>query len=402
MAIIRELFPKVGKKQQDRNLDYREKIRAHKLSVFIRTIVAVAVIVALVVILNLIWKEKTYSGFTVLSSAPLSIVSGAEALNLDGNILVYSKDGAGCFDPKGKAVWNESYEMQSPIVSICGQTVAIGDYNGREIYVANKSKVLGTVKTNLPIRSLTVSDTGMVMAVLDDVDVIRMYGYDGNTDTDEPVINAKASMNKSGYPISISLTPNGKLMMVSYFHVDGGSMRSSVSFYNFGEVGENNADNFVSGFDYDNSILPYVKFMDNRNAFGLSNDRLVFFQGPEIPNNSATAILNEKVIGVYNNQNYVGLVYLDSTGESTYRLDIYSSNGNKIGSTKFDIEYTDIIFDEDRVIIYGGTDCIVRTVKGDDKFIGTLGSGVNLLIPTSSSDKFIVLTGDSLDTIELN
>lgn len=402
MTIISGLFPNSGKKQQNRNIDYREKIRAHKLSVFIRTLVVVVAVVGLIVVLNLIWKDKAYSGYTVVSSAPLSVVTGAKALNLDGNVLVYSKDGVGCFGANGKAIWNESYEMQSPIVSICGETVAIGDYNGREIYVANKSKVLGTVKTNLPIRSLTVSDTGMVMAVLDDVDVIRMYGYDGNKDTDEPMITAKASMNKSGYPISVALSPNGKLMMVSYFHVDGGSMRSSVSFYNFGEVGENNADNFVSGFDYDNSVLPYSRFMDDRNSFGISNDRLVFFQGAEIPNNSATAILSEKVIGIYNSKDYVGLVYLDSTGESTYRLDIYSNKGDKVGSTKFDIEYTDIIFDDDRVIIYGGSDCIIRTVKGTDKFVGTLGSGVNLLIPTSSSEKFLVLTGEELELVELN
>ena len=81
--------------------------------------------------------------------------------------------------------------------------------------------------------------------MLDDAEVVRIYVYDGNTNTDEPIIESRATMDKSGYPVSISLSPNGKLMVVSYLYVDSGNMKSSVAFYNFGEVGKNETDNFV-------------------------------------------------------------------------------------------------------------------------------------------------------------
>ncbi|MCQ2081145.1 MAG: DUF5711 family protein [Lachnospiraceae bacterium] len=402
MATIKDFFKEREKRQNDPNVDYRERIRQHKLSVFIKSTVLIVSLVALIVILNIFWNEKSYTTSKVLESYPVSVVNGATAKNLGGSVLIYSKDGASCIDSKGKAVWNQSFEMQSPIVSINEDTVAIGDYNGRNIYVANSKGILGVVKTNLPIRDVAVSNNGVVAAVLDDVDVIRLFVYDGNSDTETPIVESKATMNKSGYPISVSLSPNGKIMMVSYFYVDSGNMKSSVSFYNFGEVGSNEVDNFVSGFDYVDTVMPYVSFPSSNTAFGVSDDRIVFFKGNEVPSNVATALLDEKALGVYHNSDYIGMVFLDTTGTALYRLDVYNAAGTKLSSTFFDMEFTDIVFNKDLFIVYGGSNCMISTVKGDIKFEGAFDKTVSLLLPTSSSYKFLLVTGDSLDTVELN
>lgn len=402
MADIKDFFSEKLKRQQDNSIDYKERIRAHKLAVFIRNVALIVIFVVAVAVTNLSWKNKVFTGFNVLSSAPISVVTGATAKNLDGNLFIYSKDGASCIDSKGKAIWNESFQMQSPIVSINKGTVAIGDYNGRNIFVANKDKILGTVKTNLPIRDITVSQNGVVAAVLDDSEVIRVFVYDGNKDTDEPIVQAKATMSKSGYPLSVALSPNGKLMMVSYFYVDSGKMKSAVSFYNFGEVGSNKVDNFVSGFDYLNTVMPYVRFMDNDSAFGVANDRIVFFKGDEIPDNIGTGLQNEEIVGIYNNEEYVGLVFLNTTGESLYRLDIYSDEGKKINSLSIDMDFTDIVFNKDNVIIYGGSQCLISTVKGSVKYEGKVEGNINLLMPTGSAYKYTLITQDSIDSVELN
>ena len=401
MAII-DFFKERQRRQLDTDIDYRERIRAHKLSVFIKTVIVIAAFVILLVVMNALWKTKTFSDLSVQNSYPVSVVTGATARNLNGYLLISSKDGASCIDNKGKAIWNQSFEMQSPIVDTCGSTVAIGDYNGRTIYVANRERILGTVKTNLPIRSVAVSDNGVVAAVLDDTDVIRIYVYDGNSDTSDPIVQAKATMNKSGYPISVSLSPNGKIMMVSYFYVDSGNMKSSVAFYNFGEVGSNEADNYVSGYDYVDSVIPYVRFMDLDSSFGVSNDRIVFFNGKEKPINVASALLDSEVLGVYNNEDYVGLVFSDTTGQGLYRLDVYNSMGNLTGNVFFNIDYTDIIFYKDHVVIYDDNEIQMFTVKGDRKFSGMLPQNANLIIPDNSIYRYLVVGNQAMDLIELN
>ena len=381
-------------------VNYKDKIKSHKLTILYRAALVIVLIAAVAVFLVVQWKNKVFSESVVVSSTPVTIVQ-AMVENLGGNILLYSKDGASCIDAKGNALWNQTFEMQEPMLSVCNNVAAIGDYNGRTVYVVSSTGQLGTVNTNLPIRKICVSQSGVVAAVLDDAEVTRILLYNGNENTDTSIVDIKATMDKSGYPMSLSLSPNGKLLAISYLHVNSGEMKSSVAFFNFGEVGKNESDNYVSGYDYPDTVIPYVQFMNNSAAFAVSDDRIVFFEGGEKPANKATALLNEEVQGIYYNEDYVGLVFHNQTGESAYRLDVYNTAGTKIHSQLFDMEYTDIIFSRDQVIIYNDMDCKICNMSGVDKFTGTFEKPSSLLVPTSSNYKYVSVTSNSVDVIEL-
>jgi len=380
---------------------YKEKIRTHRLTVFYRGILVLILLVAFAFFLITQWQNKVFTESTNVYSAPLTIVQGAKVKRIGQNVLLYSKDGASCTNSNGVALWNQTFEMQSPIISVCGDVAAIGDYNGRTVYVVNSNGQMGTVKTNLPIRDIEVSQSGVVAVVLDDSDVTRILLYNGNNDTETSIVDIKASMDKSGYPVNLSLSPNGKLLAISYLYVDDGEMKSTVAFFNFGEVGKNESDNYVSGYDYLNTIVPYVQFMNDRAAFAVSDDRIIFFEGAEKPSNTATGLISEEVQSVYYNEDYVGLVFRDRTGASIYRLDVYNSSGSKVCSQFFDIEYSDIVFHKDQIIIYNDMDCRICNIKGVDKFSGEFEKPVSLLIPTSSTYKYTVVTSSSIDTMEL-
>ncbi len=382
-------------------INYKDKIWSHRLAVFYRTALVLILIAAGVVFLMFQWKNKIFTDSVIVNSTPVTVVQGARVEKLGGNILLYSKDGMSCLDSKGGTLWNQTFEMQNPMVSVSGHVAAVGDYNGRTIYVVNSGGQLGTVNTNLPIRKICVSESGVVAAVLDDADVTRILLYNGNENTETSIVDIKATMNKSGYPVSICLSPNGKLMAISYLYVDSGDMKTTVAFFNFGEVGRNQSDNYVSGYDYLDTIVPYVQFMNNNTAFGISDDRIVFFEGSEKPANIATAFLEEEVQGVYNNESYVGVVFVNQTGESAYRMDVYSTSGNKVHSLFFDIEYSDIILNRDQIIIYNDLECQICNIGGVDKFTGEFEKPVTLLVPTSSVYRYVAVTGSSIDTIEL-
>ena len=380
---------------------YKEKIRTHKLTVFYRGVLVLVLLAVVAFFLIMQWQNKIFTDSVNVSSSPVTIVQSAKVKRLGTNILLYSKDGASCIDNNGNALWNQTFEMQSPIVSVCEDVAAIGDYNGRTIYVVNSNSQLGTVKTNLPIRDIEVSKTGVVAAVLDDSAVTRILLYDGNADTETSIVDIKASMDKSGYPMNLSLSPNGKLLAISYLFVDDGEMKSTVAFFNFGDVGQNESDNYVSGYDYTNTVVPYVQFMNNSAAFAVSDDRIIFFEGAEKPSNVASSLISEEIQSVYYNEEYVGLVFRDQTGEAIYRLDVYNTSGSKVHSQFFDIEYTDIVFHKEQIIIYNDMDCQICNVKGVDKFSGIFEKPVSLLVPTSSTYRYTVVTSSSIDTMEL-
>ena len=64
-------------------------------------------------------------------------------------------------------------------------------------------------------------------------------------------------------------------------------------------------------------------------------------------------------------------------------------------------EHTDIIFNKDQIIIYNDSECQICNMKGVDKFLGTFAESTVLMIPTSSVYRYVAVTSDSVDMIEL-
>ena len=244
MTSVRDYLKKKRERSDEKvRISYREKIKSHKFTIFYRTILVIILITAIIAALYVQWNNKIYSQAAVLSSVEISITQGSNLLPFSGYLLTYSKDGAGCMDVKGNAVWNQTFEMQNPMVDICQNAVAIGDYNGRTIYVMNTAGVMGSITTSKPIRDFCVASNGVVAVVLDDTDTTWIYLYDANG---KELIYFRTTMKESGYPINVSISPNGQIVCVSYLFVDSGQMKSSVAFYNFGDVGQNSTNNYVS------------------------------------------------------------------------------------------------------------------------------------------------------------
>lgn len=391
------------KKKKDRDdekvrVNYREKIKSHKFTIFYRMVLVIILIAAIIAALYVQWKNKIYSQAAILSSVEINITQDSNLMPFSGYLLTYSKDGAGCMDVKGSAVWNQTFEMQNPIVDICQNVVAIGDYNGRTIYVMNTSGIMGNITTNRPIRDFCVASNGVVAVVLDDMDTTWIYLYDAQG---KELIYFRTTMKESGYPVNVSISPNGQLVCVSYLFVDSGQMKSSVAFYNFGDVGQNSTNNYVSGYDYMNAVVPIARFLDNRSVFAVADDRVMFYAGTQVPTTVAENLVSDDIQSVYYGGEYVGLVFNSTEDSNRYRLDVYHKSGELRQSIKFDIDYRDILFHEDQIIIYNETECCIYNGNGTEKYRGRFEKTALMLIPQSGTYRYMVVTPDSIDVIEL-
>ena len=401
MANVRDyLKRKKDRPDQEYRISYREKIKSHKFTIFYRSILVCVLVVAIVAALYIQWKNKIYTQMTVMSSAEIHITQDANLLPFAGYLLTYSKDGAGCMDIKGNAVWNQTFEMQNPMVDMCQNVVAIGDYNGRSIYVMDTGGVVGNITTNKPVRDFCVSSNGVVAVVLDDTDTTWIYLYDANENGKE-LVYFRTTMKDSGYPIKVSISPNAQLVCVSYLFVDSGQMKSSVAFYNFGDVGQNNTNNYVSGYDYLDVIVPFAGFLDNKSLFAVSDDRIMFYGGAQKPVVITESLISETVQSVYYGDEYVGLVFISTESSSRYRLDVYHKSGEFRQSIEFDIDYRDILFREDQIIIYNESECRIYNSNGTEKYSGRFEKSALVLIPQSNAYRYMIVTPDSIDTVEL-
>jgi hypothetical protein len=374
----------------------KRKVRKHRFARVYRIGIIVLVVAGVLAAYFIYEKTKTFTSYSITNSVDYSLADGAKVVEFDGNILTYSKDGAGAVDSTGKLLWNQTFDMQNPLISMCGDTVAFADYGGSSIYVQTSDGESATVSTDMPIRKIRTSSSGYVVAVLEDTDVTWIYHYDMNGNENAYF---RTTMEKSGYPLDLDISPDGELICVSYYYLDCDDVKSSVAFYDFGSVGQNYIDNYVSGYNYSDIMVPYVKFLDNETAIAVSSERMSVYAGAHKPVSVSDMFSSDEILSVYTGADAVAIVYRNSSSEAKYRLEIYDKTGKMTGSREFDFDYSNVTLKNNMVVLYGDRNIYIGSFDGTVKFEGTYEEDIHLIIPTVSIDKYIILTDSTIDTV---
>ena len=376
----------------------KRKIKRRRLTRLYKILIVVGVLGAILLGYYIYENTKVYTSFTKISSFDEIRYEESVVSNLAGNILTYSKDGANLKAPDGKPIWNITFDMQYPLVSRSGGTVAFADYNGTKIYLVNESGKTTEITTDMPIAGISVAEAGYVTAILEDVDVSWIYMYDLNS---RVIAYFRTTMEKSGYPVSVSVSPSGELVAVSYYYLDTMEKRSTVAFYNFGDVGKNNIDNYVSGYNYKNELVPVVSFLNNDKAFMVSTDRMSVFEGAHKPVSISDMFLQQEVRSVYNSDACIGLVFDSAGSDARYELCLYNTSGNLTATIPFNFDYQGVEIGPDTVIIYGDKNFTVASLKGDIRYTGIYEDTLRLIYSLNGVKRIVAVTDHSIDELEL-
>ena len=395
-------FP--AKNKKDKLFDEFNKKRAgHEVSKMMWVSIGILAFILLFCVFFVVFRvffiNKEYVQATEVSSTEFFISTGSEVQRFGNNFIVYNSDGIKCVNYKGEQIWNEAFQMQKPLVDVAGDIVAVADYNGGTIYVMDEKNVLGKIDTGMPIRKFKASGNGYIMAVLDGTNNTPIYVY--NTSGDE-MLFFNTTMKGFGYPLEIAISQNGMIGAVSYLNVDKGSFYSTVGFYNFGEVGQNYQDNLVSSYIYQGALVPEIKFAGNSKAVAVADNRIMFYSGDQMPRSAGESLLSEKILSLYEDDKYVVLFYDSDNSEHKYKAEIYDYDAKLKDKMYFDIDYTDVFFDNNRIVLYNNEEVLIHVIGGKDKFTGSFDNAILALIPTSSPKRFIQVTPNDIKTIEFN
>lgn len=387
------------KKEASGKKTVKKKIWKRRFGRLYRFLLILSLVAAAITAYFVYEKTKIYSEYTLIQSVDRVYAEGNSIIDFNGHIMTFGKDGANAVDSNGKLLWNQTFDMQYPMSSICDDVAAFADYGGSNIYIQNENGDTKIIPTDMPIRKISVASDGYVVAILEDIDVTWIYLYDMNG---KVVAYFRTTMEKSGYPVDIDISPNGELVCVSYYYLDCNEIRSSVAFFNFGPVGQNNIDNYVSGYNYSDSLVPMVRFFDNASAFAVSEERLSVYQGEHKPVSVSDMFITSEIYSVYYDDDVIGIVYKNTGKETRYRLELYNTSGEKLSEKEFDFDFSGVNFGNGNVILYGDTDLYIGTYSGDIKYEGTYNNPIQLVLPTVTAYKYIIVTEDTIDTVEFN
>ncbi|WP_143322160.1 DUF5711 family protein [Clostridium sp. HBUAS56010] len=313
-----------------------------------------------------------YTSFGVVWEKAMNEGSFEGYMNFGSNVLKYSKDGASYIDSKGKEVWIQSYEMKSPKAYVSGDYAAIADQQGNSIYIFDKAGNTGVATTVLPIVKASVSSYGVVAAILEDSTSNYIYFFKQDGSVLDVKIKALLG-GDSGYPVDVSLSPDGTQLIGAYAYVKNGTLNGRVAFHNFAEIGKSVPDRLVGGFDepYVSSLVAQVRFLDDTYSCAFADNSVSFYSTKNAlsPELIKQIPIEDEIKSVFYSKKYVGLVVTGSDGQE--RLQVYKANGDKVFTSDFQYSYTNADIDGDRVFLYNENSCRVYNLSGRLKFSGT-------------------------------
>lgn len=341
-----------------------------------------AVFLVVLLFFGYLWTKnnRPYTSVKEDWAISMSDTNFSEFAEMGGGIVRYSRDGAAFYDNKGEMIWNQAFEMVSPVAAVNGDRLAIADRNGNALYLFGKNGFLGSAQTTYPISRVTVAGNGVAAVILEDksANYISLYASDG-TQLD---ITIKTVLSGDGYPVDISLSENGTILMASFAYLDQGMMQNKVIFYNFSEAGKSAVQRIVGGFQqYGPALVPDVEMLGQKAAVAFADDRISFYSlkneiSPELVQE---VTVEQEIKSVFSSGSHVGILLASTENVNRKTLAVYDSQGKEIFRTDTEFPCTQARLTGDFAVLYNETECEIYSLSGQKKYEGALSGTITYL-----------------------
>lgn len=357
------------------------------------TIVAGVLILAVVLVYALVKNNKVASSYEVVTSMSRGDDTSVYYCMMRKGMVKYSKDGVAMTNKSGSVLWNQTYEMASPTMTSAGDYVAVGDIGANTIYIFNEYGQLGRVSTDVPIQEIQISEQGVVAAVLSDTssNYINLYDKQGNS-----LGSIKASLENTGYPLAIALSPDASKLAVSYLIVKSGSMQSRIVSYDFSDV---EGDHLLDTQELE-GLYPKAAFLDSREVVLFGEKGFVLYQ-PDSKKIETQENFESEINSVFCTNQKLGFIFKNEDDNGKYRMEIYNKAGKKSSTYYFDLDYSGMTADDDEVILYNDEEMLIYQMGGRVRFRGTFNTAVTGVMPSWEDGLYWLIDDQSLREIRI-
>lgn len=381
----------------------REDIKAH--ASFRRTLVVCLVLILIVIVGVYFGIRLTlkYNDIVTVWEKPASEMSLFTSLPYADGVMKYNNDGMSFYNEDGELKWTKTYEMRKPKPSVCGEYIVMADIGYNSLVICNRDGFQGSAYSPLPISSVSISREGRVAAVVEDDMANRILFFDKTGAKSDS--NFQTLMNKTGYPMSAALSPDGKMLMVSYVYMEQGMMNNKLIFYDYhdSQVGANQT---VGGFQkYGDTLFARVAFLDDRRAVAFGDGRIVFFslKNRLKPEETAEVKFSDTIERVFYDDEGVYVV-TSQPENNAWRVTCYAKDGTAkyayrstflpdyVGMTNGTLYY----HDSSTLVVYG-------KVLGKMKlrFQGNFKVNVRSVVNLGKDNAFMILSDTKLMRVKL-
>ena len=395
-----EIIDKIMEELRDEDGSMEEledKIARHKRRFWFKSGMITLLVLAVVIGTYILLTSQTYSEARVLNKYGDTTLENGNYVEFADGVLKYSRDGIVFLDQKGRERWNQSCQMKHPSAVVVGKTAAVVDIGGNDILVFEASGLKGEIHTTLPIQKISISEQGIVAAILKDNVSPQVVCYDaaGNI-----LVEHKASTAGTGYPVDVSLSPNGEILLVSYLYTYENSVDTKISYYNFGTVGQDKTDHQVTEAKYEDQIMPMTFFAGSDTSIIVGDKQMVIYKGGQIPELHETVEIGKEIKSVFYEEKNIGFI-LKNEGAKGYELRLYDTAGRQVTSVNFKGEYGNVKISGGQIIMYEGNRLAIFMKSGHKRFEGEMETNIMDMIPMFGFNKYLMMSTGGLEEVRL-
>ena len=391
------VYVKTSEEAEEHNKEVQRQVQSKKTALWI--LVIIGIVAAGIIIYFQVNKE--YTSYKIVKSNATDYENTANYIQFSGNLLKYTPDGVSYINSNGDTVWSAGIDMKMPMAVASGNYAVVADMSGNSVCVFSNEGQESNLTMPYSICDVDVANQGAFAVVLEseETNYINLYNKKG-----EIVYEIQTTIDKSGYPLDISISDDGEKLFTSYLNIQATKVQNNLAAYNFGDVGQNsNADRMVGGYMFDNQIISKVEFVDNDTVVAFGTKTISVYSMKEKPSEKAKLEFEQEIRSVFYSSEYFGIVQeLSGDTEHLYVMKVYDMNGNLEFQEYIDFAYDNIYAADKEVIITGNSNCLIYRANGKIKFNGNLNGKIVSMVPSGNRLEYVVVYEDSTEIIMLN
>lgn len=379
--------------------DIEEKIRTHRRRVFRRTITVIILILVVIAFVQIWFSLRTYDSYEVINTVEQGNKSATHFVEFSGQIAEYSNDGIVCKNAQGELIWNQAFEMNSPETDTCKNYMTVYDKGGKDIYIMQSLGVVKHLETSMLIRTVCIADQGTVAVLMEEDNNFYVKLYDK---TGKELASGKFYGSKGGIPVDIALSHNAQKLAVDMVDITRGNVDTTISFYNFGSVGQNEIDNNVGTFTYEDTLIPEIDYVSDNTMVAICDNSVKIFEGSQKPELSKEIIIDQEMESVFHSDKYVGLVYSNQDENSTHHIKVYDMRAKLVMENDSLLTYTNVQFlSNNEILVNDAYSCELFTIHSIKKFSHTFDKPLYAMLYNSGVNEYTIISEDAIEEVRL-
>jgi hypothetical protein len=357
-------------------------------------------VILVVAIGVMLWSSlRTFTSYEIQSTEERTDNAAEKYATFLGNILAYNNDGIVYRKSSDELIWNQSFEMTTPVLTICESYLAVYDRGGTAIYIMNESGLVRQIETSTPINRVCIANQGTVAVLMkeDDISYVRLYDRKGNE-----LANGQFFEEKGSFPVDIAFSGDAQKLAVDMLDVTDGEVSSTISFYNFGSVGQNEIDNNVGTYSYEDVFISEIEYVSEDRMVAISDTGMFIFEGAQKPVPKKEITFEQEVQSVFHNKKYVGITYSNPEKDNSWHIKVYDMSGGTVMENDTEIAYDQIEFlDNNEICVRDEYSCELFTIHSIRKFQYTFDKELYKILSGSDSQSYTFVLNGEIDEVRL-